>query len=261
MLLRKGKECVVAIPQPSHAWLSGQLARAWGNSDFAAPIPNEEVCLAAEQHDIGWLQWERRPALDPGTGLPQEFFRLPPKRHIALWREGVARACAFGRYPALLVSLHAQTIYERHFDFGKARPEVAAAVRAFLAGQRSFQAKMAALLRDDPKTSREAAPETIEFNRLLIAALDKMSLEICWGVKTDVAITDVPKAHGESVELRLAPDADETLVVDPWPFHAPRVALRAEGKRLARSYSTQRELSSALAGACSVLVTAELRKA
>jgi hypothetical protein len=44
-------------------------------------------------------------------------------------------------------------------------------------------------------------------------------------------------------------------------FHAPRVALRAEGKRLARSYSTQRELNRALAGARSVLVTAELRKA
>jgi Protein of unknown function (DUF3891) len=189
------------------------------------------------------------------------IFQAAAKKHIALWREGVARACAFGRYPALLVSLHAQTIYERHFDFGKARPEDAAAVRAFLAGQRRFQAKMAALLRDDPKTSREAAPETIEFNRLLIAALDRMSLEICWGVKTDVAITDLPKAHGESVELRLAPDADETLVVDPWPFHAPRVALRAEGKRLARSYSTQRELNRALGGARSVLVTAELRKA
>ena len=146
MLLRKDKEGVVAIPQPSHAWLSGQLARAWGNSDFAAPAPNEEVCIAAEQHDIGWLQWERRPALDPGTGLPQEFFRLQPKKHIALWREGVARACAFGRYPAHL-------------------------------------------------------------------------------------------------------------------FHAPRVALRAEGKRLTGCFSTQRELNSALAGARSVLVTAELRKA
>jgi Protein of unknown function (DUF3891) len=261
MLLRKDKEGVVAIPQPSHAWLSGQLARAWGNSDFAAPAPNEEVCIAAEQHDIGWLQWERRPALDPGTGLPQEFFRLQPKntsRSGAKVSPGPAPSDATPRFWSRCTrrrSTSAISILARHGQ------KDAAAVRAFLAGQRRFQAKTAALLRDDPKTSREATPETVEFNRLLIAALDRISLEICWGVKTDVAITDVPKAHGESVELRLAPDADETLVVDPWPFHAPRVALRAEGKRLTGCFSTQRELNSALAGAGSVLVTAELRKA
>src|SRR5262249_51640775 len=80
MLLRKEEGSVTAIPQPSHAWLSGQLARAWGNERFAAPVPKEDVCLAAEQHGIGWLGWERRPALDSETGLPQEFFRLPPRR-------------------------------------------------------------------------------------------------------------------------------------------------------------------------------------
>jgi Protein of unknown function (DUF3891) len=260
MLLRKDSEDVIAIPQPSHAWLAGQLARAWGNRDFAAPVPNEEVCLAAEQHDIGWLEWERRPALDAETGLPQEFFRLPPKRHIALWRQGVRRACAFGRYPALLVSFHARTIYERHFDFGKARREDAATVRAFLDGQHRLQAKIAASLLADPKISNEAAPETVEFNRLLIAALDKMSLEICGGVKTVVRISDVPRAIGECVEMSLLPAAGETLVLDPWPFHAPRIAVRAEGKRLTGRFAAQKDLDRALAEARSVLITAELRK-
>lgn len=260
MLLRKHSEGVIAIPQPSHAWLAGQLARAWGNRNFAAPVPNEEVCLAAALHDIGWLHWERRPSLDAGTGLPQEFFRLPPKRHIALWRQGVRRAWAFGRYPALLVSLHAQTIYERHFDFGKALPEDAAAVRAFLSGQRRFQTEMAVLLRQDPATSRDAAPATIEFNRLLIAVLDKMSLDICFGVKDVTAITDVPKTYDERVELCLSPDAGGTLVLDPWPFHAPRVAVRAEGKRLTGRFTAQRDLDRALIEARAVLVTAELRK-
>ena len=55
-LLRKDDREVIAIPQPSHAWLSGQMARAWGNRHFAAPMPYDEVCLAAGQHDIGcWI--------------------------------------------------------------------------------------------------------------------------------------------------------------------------------------------------------------
>jgi Protein of unknown function (DUF3891) len=65
MLLRKDGPSVIAIPQPSHAWLSGQMARAWGHAHFTAPAPHEEVCLAAEQHDIGWQSWEEMPALVP----------------------------------------------------------------------------------------------------------------------------------------------------------------------------------------------------
>ena len=61
----------LAIGQASHAWLSGQLARAWGNERFGAVEPWEEVCLAAEQHDIGMAQWERAPTLNPDTGLPR----------------------------------------------------------------------------------------------------------------------------------------------------------------------------------------------
>jgi hypothetical protein len=46
----EGGDAVVAIPQPGHAWLAGQLARAWGNDAFARrPAPLEEVGLGAEQ--------------------------------------------------------------------------------------------------------------------------------------------------------------------------------------------------------------------
>jgi Protein of unknown function (DUF3891) len=87
MLLRKDGPGVIAIP--SHAWLSGQMARAWGNAHFTAPAPHEEVRLAGKQHDIAWLSSEIAPAFDAGTGLSQEFFKVPPKLHIALWRDHV----------------------------------------------------------------------------------------------------------------------------------------------------------------------------
>lgn len=201
MLLRKDGLDVIAIPQPSHAWLSGQLARAWGNQSFAAPVPREELCLAAELHDIGWLSWEEAPLLDAGTGLPQEFFKVPPKSHIALWREGVRRAGTFGHYCALLVSLHADTIYGRYFDFGKARPEDAEAVRAFLDEQHRFQARAAAALRASPEIGEQASPVAVERNRLLIAALDWISLDICWGVTTEKTIPDVPVAGDQRTGL------------------------------------------------------------
>ena len=45
MLFRTNNDDVIAIPQPSHSWLSGQLVRAWGNEAFARPAPFEEVCF------------------------------------------------------------------------------------------------------------------------------------------------------------------------------------------------------------------------
>jgi Protein of unknown function (DUF3891) len=263
MLLRKEGPSVIAIPQPSHAWLSGQLARAWGNRDFAAPAPPEEVCLAAEQHDIGWLSWEMTPALDPETGLPQVFFRVPATVHTALWRDGVQRARAFGRYPALLVSLHADTIYTRYFDFAKANCENAEAVRSFLGEQHHFQALMSASLRADPKFAGEASPENIERNRLLIAALDWMSLEICWGVEKEIKIPDVPAAKDRRIELRLYPGDGEGhgLTAEPWPFREESIMVRAEGKRLSSRYSSQEDLQRALDEAEAILVTAMLHKA
>jgi len=55
MMFRETGNTVIAIPQPSHAWLSGQAIRAWGNAEFGHVSPFEDVCLGAEQHDIGWL--------------------------------------------------------------------------------------------------------------------------------------------------------------------------------------------------------------
>ena len=51
MLYREVKQGRIAITQPMHAWLAGQLARAWGNERFGDVEPLEEVCLGAEQHE------------------------------------------------------------------------------------------------------------------------------------------------------------------------------------------------------------------
>lgn len=257
MLLREDGADVIAIPQPSHAWLSGQLARAWGKAPFAPPSPFEDVCLAASQHDIGWHSWELRPALDQDTGLPQEFFRVPAPVHVALWRDGVNRACAFGRYPALLVALHAVTIYTRYFDFAKASPEDQATARAFLAEEQRFAAELAVSLRADPATARDASAQNIEHNRLLIATLDFMSLAICRGFEGVVIIPGVPLAEGATTQLKLhtLDGKRDVATITPWPFREARVALHAEGKRLTGRYRHQEELSAALDAAKSVLLT------
>jgi hypothetical protein len=261
MLLRKDGDAVIAIPQPAHAWLSGQLARAWGNARFANPSPYEEVCLAAEQHDIGWLSWEAAPTLDRESGRPQTFRQVRPAIHTALWREGVHRARIYGRYPALLVSLHAQTIYSRFFNFDKAPPEDGALVRAFLDDQHVLQQCLLATLRTDPAYAEASAPDAVERNRLLVAALDWMSLNLCWGVTEETRIPDVPVSGSERIEMRLRAGADNCVVVDPWPFRAERVSVQAEGRRLQGRFSDEDAMRRALVAAEPALVTVDLAPA
>src|SRR5438105_4004448 len=62
MLFRDRPAPVLAISQPTHAWISGQLLRAWDEA-LAEPL-----LLAAEQHDIGWIDWETAPSFDPDAG-------------------------------------------------------------------------------------------------------------------------------------------------------------------------------------------------
>lgn len=174
MLFRDDGDAAVAIPQPSHAWLSGQLLRAWGNATFAPPSPDEEVCLGAEQHDIGWLSWEAAPTLNPKTGRPHGFQELGAATHTRIWTEGVRRALAFGRYPALLVSLHADTIYGSFFDFDKASPEDAALVRRFLDDQHRFQRACVEALSSNPRYASHLTPEAMERNRRLVATVERL---------------------------------------------------------------------------------------
>ena len=68
MLHREDERGLIIIGQPAHAWVSGQLARAWGNERFGRIEPLAEVCLAAEQHDVGMAAWDAQPALNVATG-------------------------------------------------------------------------------------------------------------------------------------------------------------------------------------------------
>jgi Protein of unknown function (DUF3891) len=151
MLYREETQRRIAITQPTHAWLSGQLARAWGNEHFGAVVPWEEVCLGAEQHDVGHTTWEQAPTLNPQTGLPFSFLEMPRHLHLRLWSSAGRLVLPQGRYAALLVSLHGTGLYER-YDAVKDPPETAQAVQNYLAQERAFQEELLTTLRADPTT-------------------------------------------------------------------------------------------------------------
>jgi uncharacterized protein DUF3891 len=237
MLLRSDGDDVLAIGQASHAWISGQLARAWGNERFGELEPREPVCLAAEQHDVGMAAWDLRPTWNPDSGLPHAFTEMPVATHLELWRAGPARLVTQSPYAAVLVSRHGQRLNERR-DLARLNSADAAAVRRFIADAQAFQ--------DDLVRRARADPAQVARNSDLVWTWDFLSLALCLDWPPTTAHS-VPTADGTAdIVLAAAPDA---ITLDPWPFAAPRVEVRAEGRRLARRYETEAEMTEALMAA------------
>jgi hypothetical protein len=259
----------LVIGQPAHAWVSGQLARAWGNATFPAPAPREPFCLAAEQHDVGWADADLAPVAGP-DGRPLSFTEQPRAAHVAIWRGAARRLLAQSRYAALLVSLHGTSLYER-VDAAAVPPEVAEAIRDYVAGERTLQSALIAGL----------DPGEVDRNRRLLLALDRLSLMLCHGRAT--TLEDVPAAHGpDTIRVEPAGEADSTastgpaestgpagssgpaarddravpagaptarFVLSPWPFAAASVAVGCEGRRLEGSFAGDEALRAALTAA------------
>jgi Protein of unknown function (DUF3891) len=182
MLFRTEPSRLLAISQPTHAWISGQILRAW-NEALGKPL-----LLAAEQHDIGWLDWETAPTFNPQTGRPHLFREIGAAVHSPMWRHGVERALgAWGAHVALLISRHGGVIYRRYTNRHRIGEADAAAARAYLETQAPMEAAWAKML------GLDAAALTKQ--TMLVALVDTLSLALCGELKTPIEL-EAPNASG-----------------------------------------------------------------
>jgi hypothetical protein len=243
MLLRKDDRGVVAIGQPAHAWLAGQLARAWGNEQFGFVDPREDVCLAAEQHDIGWAERDLDSVFNPSSGLPEAFTEVSLDSHLGLFTDGPRRLISQSRYVALLVSMHGWRLYQRR-DRDERPAEQGDAIDRFLSAQRAFQAELIASLRADPATAGHVDDSRLERNSLLIWTWDYLSLALClaWAPAT---AKRAPTADGQA-DLQLTTDDPHGVHhLEPWPFAGPALTVSCEGRRLTGRFDNEKELREA----------------
>jgi hypothetical protein len=253
MLHRRDSEGLIAISQPAHSWLSGQIARQWGNGRFDAL--SEDVCLASELHDIGFLEWEESPTLDAETGLPHEFLKMPPHLHLELWRLGVLRVLRFGRLPALLVSLHFTNICRQNWVSRKKD----GLARDFIEEQEAFQRAALTSLRNDSCYGAAITDETARRDQQMVSALDWLSLVACLTIGKEQVIPGVPSKVGR-MDLKVIPlDAEgKRLRLEPWPLPVPSLRLVYEGRRLLKRYESEPEMRAALKAAERITLVTEL---
>jgi hypothetical protein len=184
------------------------MARAW-----AEPFePYEEVCLAAEQHDVGMAESDLSPTFNLDTGLPHSFTEMPVEAHAALWLEGPKRLLTTSVYAAALVSLHGTRLYELR--------DRTAFVEDFLSQQERFRSSLG-FARDD-----------LEPGSTLVWIWDYLSLAALLGWAGEVEGLSVDGAR-----------------VTPWPFESPTLMVRCEARRLTERFADEAAMRAALAAA------------
>jgi Protein of unknown function (DUF3891) len=252
MVLRHDRAGVLAVGQASHAWLCGQLARAWGNERFGAVEPLDEVALGAEQHDVGMARWDLEPARHPETGLPKSFMEMGAQANAGLWSRGPQRLVTQSRYAALLAIMHGRRLYQG-FDLDRASAADAAAVTAFRRHAAELEGSLLEALRGDPLTAPHAGAERLARNSQLVWTWDLVSLTLLsdWAPRT---LEAVPTADGGAVDIALdavagKPGRDLVHSLDPWPFSTPEVRVHCEGRRLTQGLPDDDALARGLAQA------------
>ena len=239
----------ITISQTSHSWISGQLARVWGNKLFGEFEPLEPICYAAEQHDLGFLEWENQPTLNMETGLPYTFDELPESLHLDIWRTGIYQLRPVCSYASLIVSLHFCGLCERFHQRqnGPGRSEAS----QFLEEQRTYQQKTRETLSQDPLFARAISTEVLAYHRDLIAVWDLFSLELCRGRSREFKLPEVRLSNGKHVDLRLRQrsEAEKIWEVDPWPFRVASLTTLCEGRVLERRFTDQKQMREALRNA------------
>ncbi len=219
MLFREHSDPALAISQITHAWISGQLLRAW-----AEPL-EQALPLAAEQHDIAWLDWETAPSFNPRAGRPHCFREVGARVHAPMWRRGVERALgAWGTHVALLVSRHGGVIYRRFTDRHRMEPEDAEAAAEFLRTAAPVEAAWArALGLDDVALERQTA---------LVAFADSLSLALCGTLSTPLEL-EFPDQLGAMRRCQLVQgDGPDRFVLSPWPFRGGMLTVHGQARPL-----------------------------
>jgi hypothetical protein len=219
MLIRDDGKSWTAIGQPAHAWLAAQVARHW------LPAPSEEVILGVEQHDIAWIDSDRRPPLHAEAGRAAAFFEASAGLRLEIWREAALRLVEQSPYAALLVSLHATNIHTRY------RPPEDA--EALLARQGEIQGDLLA------RTGAERGAADRDAD--LLFALDAFSLTLCH----DWPARELPAVAG--VEHRLTPTgAGTTWTLDPWPLDVDELEIGLDARCLTERFDDEAILHAAL---------------
>jgi hypothetical protein len=233
MIVNRNGSGWTLITQPAHAWLAGELAAGWGNAKFRAPTPFQAVTQATRLHDIGWLAWDAAPRLG-GDGRPVGFIGTTLAETAPIWRRAVKHVSLLDPYAAVLVSMHASTIYRRRLERGADPPEERSALEALAADQLLVQEKIRDALVDHPLYGPEVEPDKLIIAYRWLRVCDLLSLVLCSDVMAPLGAIEAYQGSDskEIVQIHYERPRSFEVRLDPSPFVERKIELVIQTRSL-----------------------------
>jgi hypothetical protein len=257
VILQQQHDPMVVIRQTDHAFLSGFLAREWGNEVFSRPEPQTSFCLAAAEHDNGWQEWELAAGVDQKTFMPHSFMTVPTEEHIALYQRGIDRVVKVDLYAGLLVCGHCMDLYDRSratmpgFSSKYVKGHEQNLANDFVQRLRLQQVRLKLDLRKNPATSSFMDDNLIKINTHRLEVLDRLSLYFCLGSAEDASIEGVPvNDSGSEADFQVRPAGENQFTIYPYPFRRDPLEFAILARRIPkRRYVDEADLQAVLAAA------------
>ncbi len=197
--------------------MTGALADAWDIQKFPVSGPFQTTARAALAHDIGWIDWEGNPKLDPDTGHPCDFLAMPKEAHLGIWESGFNDAVTLNPLTGLLVLRHNMALAGKDDAAG-----LSAGLRnkldEFKTSMEAADAKIEqALLNHSSYRGMLTSHDLREMNRFVLF-IDYLSLRMCMGHERENPFGPPPAAAETSFTMEKVKGERETFILDPWPF-------------------------------------------
>ncbi len=257
MVIREaGDGSTYVSTQEEHAELSAQFAAHWGNDRFARLRPYDTMVFATTFHDSGYREWEGVPRMDVEKGRPYghreripgfEDTELKAYRRNADWVRG------HDLYAGLLVSMHRTGLWRGRYDvLTSPKPRIrdlSEGVKVVLGELEDQQQHDKAVL----AAGNSGFEQELWINYRMLQLFDLLSLYFCCDGYGDAGFKEeclapIPAGYSPDggVELRIMPNPDGSVRMDPYPFDvAPlRVAVRTR-RMQSGSYSSEADCREA----------------
>jgi Protein of unknown function (DUF3891) len=237
-------EAHFVMTMAEHMQMCGQMARAFGNDQFARLDPYEEMMYVVDNHDRGWDEYDANPGLDDDQ-LPYIMSRTPTLENMKTNRVSPEFNEKHHSYCGLISSMHSWGLYNKRYGFSRfvvrarmttsitVKNTYQPAVDAMLANEIERQKRLKAKLANDPRTASWAQDRRIIQSYKQLQFFDTLALYFNLYHATERGEQDyvhVPLNAEADATLTLRKVSDGVYSLAPFPFTSDRLKLVCPGR-------------------------------
>ncbi len=227
------------ITMEQHTAFADAMARAFGNAQFEALSPRDDMLFVVGHHDAGWSVVDEAPGLDPQTGLPWSLRGTPREKLLQTSYGSPDYNEKHSAYAGLMSSMHIYGLQNGRYGLMPTRavdslpPDARAVTEKMMSDQLARQEKLKAKLAQDAKTAAWIEEKHLFQNYKQLQFFDLVGLYFHQNhprLRKADTIPGVPMDRERDTPVTITPVDETTYRFAPFPFARDGMTIDFEGR-------------------------------